>query len=54
MSPIGIILIVVLIVALGGGLIGPWGYGYGAGHYGVGGVGTILVIIVILALLGYL
>jgi hypothetical protein len=54
MSIIGIVLVVILILALFGGIAPgtPWGYGYGAGHYGVGGVGLILVILVILLLLG--
>lgn len=59
MSPLGIVLIVILILLLFGGFtggIGPyqWGHGYGFGNYGVGGVGTILVVLLILALLGYL
>ena len=46
-SPLGLILVVILVIALLGGLGGGtyihnWGYGYGAGHYGVGGIGVIL------------
>jgi hypothetical protein len=59
MSVIGLVLVVLLVFILLGGVGGPyvgapWGYGYGAGHYGVGGVGLILVILVILVVLGRL
>jgi uncharacterized protein DUF3309 len=57
MSRVGIILLVIIVIALFGGLgVGErWGvpYGYGAGYYGMGGLGTIFIIILILALLGY-
>ncbi len=46
---IGTILIVLLILALLGGV--PTG-GYGYGWYGGGGIGLVLVIIVVLVLLG--
>ena len=50
-----LILVIALLGGLGGGtFVHNWGYGYGAGHWGVGGIGTILLIVVILALLGYL
>ena len=57
MSPLGLVLVVILILALIGGLGGQqWGipYGYGAGHYGIGGVGVILFAILFLWALGYL
>lgn len=57
-SPIGIIVLVILVIALLGGVAGPrvnpgWQYGYGYGGFGVGGLGGILVIFLILWLLGY-
>jgi Protein of unknown function (DUF3309) len=56
MSPIRLILLVVLVLVLVGGLGGErWGvpYGYGAGHYGVGGVSVVLVILLIVFLAGW-
>ena len=43
-NPIILVIVVILVIALLGGLGGGtyihnWGYGYGAGHYGVGGIG---------------
>ena len=57
MSTLGLVLVVIVILALIGGLGGErWGvpYGYGVGNYGIGGVGVILVAIVLLWALGYL
>jgi hypothetical protein len=59
MSPLGIILVVLLIVllfgGLGGGSVVPyWGYGYGFGHGGVGVLGIILIVLVVLLLTGRL
>lgn len=57
-SPLGIIVLVILVIVLLGGVGGPivrpnWQYGYGYGNYGVGGIGAILVIFLILWLMGY-
>jgi hypothetical protein len=57
MSTIGLVLVALLILILLGGVGGPylnapWGYGYGAGNYGVGGVGLVLIILIILVALG--
>jgi uncharacterized protein DUF3309 len=53
MSPLGLILLVVLVIFLLGGFSGRFGgYGYGYGHGGVGLIGIILIIIVVLMLLG--
>jgi hypothetical protein len=52
MSPFGLILVVILIIALLGGFSGRFrGYGYGYGH---GGIGIILIIVVVLLLSGRL
>ena len=56
---IGLVLVILLVLILLGGVGGPylnapWGYGYGAGHYGVGLVGVILIILIVLLLLGRL
>jgi hypothetical protein len=57
MSPVGLILVVLLVLILLGGIGGPyigapWSTGYGGGYWGVGGVGLVLVIIIILILMG--
>ena len=56
MSPLGIILVIILIVLLFGGLgsnIGmPWQYGYGFSHGGIGIIGIILIVLVVLLLMG--
>jgi hypothetical protein len=53
MSPLGLILLIVLVIFLLGGFSGRFGgYGYGYGHGGVGLIGIILIIIVVLMLLG--
>lgn len=57
MSPLGVVLLVVLVLVLFGGIGGPrFGVplGYGAGYYGIGGVGLVLVILIVLLLLGRL
>ena len=53
MSPLGIVLLVILILVLFGGVGGPrigapWQYGYGFGNGGIGVVGVILIVILIL------
>lgn len=59
-SPLGIVLVIILvIILLGGGLphvyhSAPWGPGYGFGNRGIGIVGVILIIVLILWLAGYL
>lgn len=50
------ILIVILILALLGGVGGPyvgapWPHGYGAGVYGTGGLGLVLLIVIIIVAL---
>jgi hypothetical protein len=57
-SPLGIIVLVILVIILLGGVAGPrvnpsWQYGYGYGVPGIGGLGGVLVIFLILWLLGY-
>lgn len=57
MSPLGIVLVVILILVLLGGIgggtyINAWPYGYGAGPYGIGVVGIILIILVVLLVMG--
>ena len=57
-SPIGIIVLVILVIALLGGVAGPrvnpnWQYGYGYGNGGLGILGVVLVIFLILWLLGF-
>ena len=57
MSPLGVVLLVVLVLVLFGGIGGPrFGVplGYGAGYYGIGGVGLVLVILIVLLLVGRL
>jgi hypothetical protein len=52
MSPLGLTLVVILIIALLGGFSGRFrGYGYGYGH---GGIGILLIIVVVLLLSGRL
>ena len=58
MSPLGIVLVIILILLLFGG-IGPHFYsglpyraGYGYGYGGIGVVGAILIIVLIAALMG--
>ena len=50
-SPLGIIVLIVIILALVGALP-SWPYSAGWGYYPSGGLGLILVIIIILVLLG--
>ena len=57
-SPLGIIVVVILVLVLLGGVGGPyirpnWQYGYGYGTPGIGILGVVLVIFLILWLLGY-
>jgi hypothetical protein len=53
MSPLGLIVLVVLVIFLLGGFSGRFGgYGYGYGHGGIGTIGIILIVIVVLMLLG--
>lgn len=49
---IGVILIVLLLLALCGGFVGPWPRGYGLGMYGSGGLGLLLLIVIVLLLAG--
>jgi hypothetical protein len=53
MSIIGIVLLVIVVLALFGGLR-DWGTGpfYGTGYYGGGGLGLILIIVLILIFAG--
>jgi hypothetical protein len=56
MSVLGIILLIVILAVIFGG-IGPWaprGYGYGYGGYGIGLPGILLVILIILLVFGKL
>jgi hypothetical protein len=54
MSPLGLILIVILVIVLLGGIGphfytgAPWRPGYGYGNGGIGVVGIILIVILIL------
>lgn len=53
---LGTVLLVILILALLGG-VGPWapyGYGYGYGHGGAGLVGLLLIVVLILFVTGRL
>lgn len=57
-SPLGIIVLIILVIILFGGVAGPrfnpsWQYGYGYGTGGLGVIGVILVIFLILWLVGY-
>ena len=45
MSPLGLILIIILVIFLVGGFSGRFGgYGYGYGHGGIGVIGIILIV----------
>jgi Protein of unknown function (DUF3309) len=53
MSPLGLILLIVLVIFLLGGFSGRFGgYGYGYGQSGIGIIGIIVIVIVVLMLLG--
>jgi hypothetical protein len=58
-SPLGIVLVVILVLVLLGGIGprfyqgAPWQPGYGFGNGGMGILGVILVVVLILWLLGY-
>jgi hypothetical protein len=58
-SPLGIVLVVILILVLLGGVGphfytgAPWQPGYGFGNRGIGVIGVILIVILILWLMGY-
>jgi hypothetical protein len=58
MSPLGVVLIIVLIIVLFGGIGptfysgAPWRYGFGYGHGGVGVVTIILIVVLFCALTG--
>lgn len=59
MSPIGIVLLVILVLILFGGIGGPYIHsgiqpGYGFGYGGIGVVGVILIVVLILVLSGRL
>ena len=59
MSPLGVVLIAILLLVLFGGLGGPrfgapWQYGYGFGNSGVGLVTVLLIVVVVLLLTGRL
>jgi hypothetical protein len=52
---LGTVLLIILIIALLGGVSGiGGGLFYGTGYYGGGALGTILIIVLILVLLGRL
>jgi Protein of unknown function (DUF3309) len=57
MSPLGLILIVILVIVLLGGIGphfytgAPWRPGYGFGNGGIGVVGVVLIIVLILWLM---
>jgi hypothetical protein len=60
MSPLGWLVVIILIIVLLGG-VGPhyytgmpWRTGYGYSYGGVGVIGVILIIFVILALFGHI
>ena len=58
-SPIGVVVLVILVLILLGGVGGPyvrpnWQYGYGYGNFGVGWLGAVVVIFLILWLLGFI
>ena len=58
-SPIGIVLLVILVLILFGGIGGPYIHsgilpGYGFGYGGIGVVGVILIVVLILVLSGRL
>ena len=50
---LGLIIVIILAIALLGGISGRFGgYGYGYGHRGIGVIGVILIVLVVLLLLG--
>jgi Protein of unknown function (DUF3309) len=57
MSPLGLILVVILVIILLGGIGphfyqgAPWRPGYGLGNGGIGIVGVVLIIVLILWLM---
>jgi Protein of unknown function (DUF3309) len=57
MSPLGLIIIVILVIVLLGGIGphfytgAPWRPGYGFGNGGIGVVGVVLIIVLILWLM---
>jgi hypothetical protein len=59
MSPLGIILLIVLIVILFGGISphfyqgAPWGPGYGWGYGGIGLIGILLIVLLVLLVSGH-
>jgi hypothetical protein len=53
MSPLGLILIIILIVLLIGA-VPHWGYSSNWGYWPGGGVGLVLLIVLILILMGRL
>jgi hypothetical protein len=54
MSTLGLVLVIVLVVVLLGGGLGPWRSGpyWGTGPYGPSAIVVILVVVLILVLLG--
>ena len=52
MSLLNILLLVLLVILLGGASGWPAGYGWGAGHYGVGIPGGLVLVVVVLLILG--
>lgn len=60
MSPLGLVLLVLVILILLGGVGpvfyqgAPWRAGYGFGNGGIGVIGVILIIVVVLLLAGYI
>jgi hypothetical protein len=60
MSPLGLILLIILVVVLLGGIgphfysNAPWRPGYGYGNGGIGIIGILLIIFIILYFSGYL
>jgi hypothetical protein len=53
MSPLGLILIIILVSFPLGGFSGRFGgYGYGYGHRGIGVLGIILIVLLVLLLMG--
>lgn len=60
MSPLGLILLLILIVILLGGIGphfyqgAPWGPGYGWGNGGIGVVGILIIVLIVLLLTGRL
>jgi len=53
MSPLGLILVIILIIFLLGGFSGRFrGYGYGYGHRGIGVLGNRSDLLLVLLLMG--